>query len=114
MGEISLELGGSSEPYLCPCCNQVSQTIWGFVYEDGDAHAVYYAGWTLGHKHEGVTIAIGLGEWGDDTGPEGRYSVGLEARTTDSDILFAVIDPDRSPWGNTEFIGRMLSRDEAL
>ena len=114
MGEISLELGGEGDPYQCPCCGNESHTVWGFIYEDGNAHAVYYAGWTIEHEDKGVTIAIGLGDWGEDTGPEDRYSIGLDVRANTSDVMFSVLEPEQSSFNDVEFIGRMMPRIEAL
>ena len=59
-------------------------------------------------------MAIGLGEWGDGAASSQRRSIGLQCRTTDDEIQFMVIEPDQSPWGRKEFLGRMLPRETAL
>jgi hypothetical protein len=86
--------------------------VWGFVYCDGNAYAVYYAGWTRGHDEVGMLI--GIGEWGEEAGPDSRYSFGLVARSQESNVVFMVVGPDNSPIGEVKFIGHLLSREEAL
>ena len=114
MTKITIEPGEAKEPTYCECCGNKTETVHGFVYNNNDAFAVYFASWTIGHSSKAVTIAIGLGDWGEGATPKQRHSIGLECRTTEDQIQFAVIDPEQSPWGRTEFIGRMLPRQEAL
>jgi hypothetical protein len=114
VARISIEPGKAKEPTYCECCGNKTLTVHGFVYNNNNAYAVYLACWTVGHPERGVAMAIGLGEWGEGASPDQRRSVGLECRTTDNQIQFAVIDPEQSPWGRTEFLGRMLPRDTAL
>jgi hypothetical protein len=112
MGDISIEPGGQAAPHVCPHCGNESHTVSGFVYCDGNAYAVYYAGWTLGH-HE-VGMLIGIGEWGEDARPDSRCSFGLIARSEKSNVVFMVVGPDNSPLGEMKFMGHLLPRDEAL
>ncbi len=86
----------------------------GFVYRNGDAFAVYYAGWSPGHEERGVTMAIATGEWAENSGPGDRISIGLQVHSKETEIQFRVVDPEHSPWGETALFGKMLSRDHAL
>jgi hypothetical protein len=114
VARITIEPGEAKEPTYCECCGNKTLTVHGFVYNNNDAYAVYFASWTIGHLERGVTMAIGLGQWGEGATPNQRRSVSLECRTTEEQIQFAVIDPGQSPLGRTEFLGRMLPRDAAL
>ena len=114
MAKITIEQGPEEDPKRCACCGNKTLTVHGFVYRDNNAHAVYFASWTIGHSERGVAMAIGLGEWGDGSSPETRRSIGLECRTTDDKFQFMIIDPGQSPWGKSEFLGRMLPREKAL
>jgi len=114
MAKITIEQGPEQEPKYCTCCGNKTLTVHGFVYNDNNAYAVYFASWTLGHRERGVSMAIGLGEWGDGSSPEKRRSMGLECRTTGDQYQFVVIEPEQSPWGKSEFLGRMLPREKAL
>ena len=111
---LQLEAGEADRPTRCDCCGRVSRTVHGFIYKDGDAYAVYYAGWSEGHPDRGVTMAIAVGEWTDDSTTSDRVSVGIESRSTASEIQFSVLEPEQSPWGHTELLGAMLARPKAL
>jgi len=114
MSDLSLEPGPQEAGAVCDCCGARSTTVHGFVYRGGDAFAVYYAGWSQQHPERGVTIAIATGEWAEDSRPEDRTSIGLEARSTRTEIQFSVVGPRQSPWGETSLFGKMLSRERAM
>jgi hypothetical protein len=86
----------------------------GFVCKNGEAYAVYYAGWSAEHPERRVSLALAIGEWGDDSSAADRTCFGLEAREQDEEILFRVIEPGESPWSNTDLLGDMISREKAL
>lgn len=111
--DLSLEAGPLEAGTVCDCCGTRSTTVHGFVYRNGDAFAVYYAGWSDQHRERGVTLAIATGEWAEGSGPQDRTSIGLEARPTAAEIQFTTVGPEQSPWGETPLFGRMLSRDHA-
>jgi hypothetical protein len=111
---LTLELGEEDPPNKCQCCGKKSRSVHGFAYRNGDAYAVYYAGWAEGHPERGVTMAIATGEWGDDSDVADRVSIGIEAKTSESRIQFTVLDPEQSPWGRTELLGELLQRQVAL
>jgi hypothetical protein len=111
--DLSLEAGPQEAGNVCDCCGTRSTTVHGFVYRSGDAFAVYYAGWSHQHPERGVTMAIATGEWAEDSGPQDRTSIGLEARPAATEIQFTIVGPEQSPWGETPLFGRMLSRDRA-
>lgn len=114
MSVLSLELGEAQEAAPCECCGKRYQTAHGFVYRDGDAYAVYYAGWSDGHPGRGVSLAIGVGEWTEGFSPTDRVSIGLDVRPTLASVNFTVLNPDESPWGDSSLLGKMLKRELAL
>ncbi len=103
MAKITIEPGEAKESTYCECCGNKTETVYGFVYNNNDAYAVYFASWTIGHLERGVTMAIGLGGWAEGGIPDQRRSVGFECRTTEDQIQFAVIDPEQSLWGAQNF-----------
>jgi hypothetical protein len=111
---LTIELGEDQKIGRCHCCGTASETGHGFIYKNGTPYGVYYAGWAAGHKERGVTLAIALGEWDEGTTSQQRTCVGLEAYEGKSEILFRFIEPDSSPWPDTELFGRMVSREEAV
>lgn len=113
-GVLSVEVGENKKPSRCNCCGEESSTAHGFVYKSHKPHAVYYAGWANVHRDRGVTFALAIGEWDDESGPDDRVCFGLEAHEGEDEIFFRIIDPEESPWGCTDLLGKMLSRQDAL
>ena len=111
---LTLELGQEKPPSTCECCGNLLRSVHGFVYESMDAYAVYLACWTEGHAENGISLAISLGEWSDDAGPEQRMSVGLECRAASDQYTYSILEPTASPWRKTKFIGQMMTREQAL
>lgn len=111
---LTLELGPEDPPTKCVCCGKTSRIVHGFVYRNGDAYSVYYAGWSEGHPDRGVTMAIAIGEWAEGSSASERVSMGLEARATETQIQFTVLNPEQSPWHKMDLLGEMLSREQAL
>jgi hypothetical protein len=111
---LKIELGEDPPPTRCECCGAATSTAHGFVYEAGDARAIYYAGWSAGHPDRGVTMAIAIGDWDEGADASKRVSIGLAAYSTEKEIQFSVLSPENSPWGRTDLLGRMLPRSEAL
>ena len=111
---LEIEVGEDETPQTCHCCGEVGSSGHGFVYENGDAHAVYYAAWSDAHPERGVSLAIALGEWSDDSTPADRTCVGIQAFEGERDVHFRFVEPEDSPWPNTDLLGPMLRRDLAL
>lgn len=105
---------GDDEASLCKCCNKESFNGHGFVYCNGDAHAVYYVTWSLAHFPKKVSFALAIGEWSDESTIEDRDCFGIEAREMENQIVFQVLEPAESPWPNTNLLGPMIDRSKAL
>jgi hypothetical protein len=84
------------------------------VHKDGNAHAVYLASYSDNHPDRVVSIAAGLGPWGDGAMPEDRVAFALQLRNGPASFSVAVVGPVQSPWANAAFLGRTLTREEAL
>lgn len=114
MNNYIVEIGENRNASICPCCGRASRIGHGFVFKYGDAHAVYYAAWSEAHPEKRVSLALAIGEWGDESTNKDRICFGLEVWEGTEEILFRVIDPEESPWPETDLMGKMISRDEAL
>jgi hypothetical protein len=99
---------------VCECCGNSTVRLTRFVLKDGNAHAVYYAQYTRGHDEKRMSGLIGLGEWGDDAGPEDRRAFPFQMWLKGDDTVIGLIDAEDSPWSDATFLGRVLDRDEAL
>ncbi|MGI9204459.1 MAG: hypothetical protein ACR2Q3_10640 [Woeseiaceae bacterium] len=86
-----------------------------FVYQDGDAFAVYYAAFTDGHSEKSLNGLVGLGEWGDDdAGSDTRRAFPFRIWLDGENFKVGLTDASESPWSDVAFMGRILDRDEAL
>jgi hypothetical protein len=98
----------------CDCCGGVTVSLTRFVYEDGDAYAIYYARFGEQHEPRVVDAVVSIGEWGEDAGPWDRLAFPLRLRAAESEYQVTVVDADESPWEGIDLLGRMLDREEAL
>lgn len=100
---------------VCDCCGQRTVRLTRFVYQDGDAFAVYYAMFTEGHTDKVLSGLVGLGEWGDDeAGPETRRAFPFRIWLNGENFQVGLTDAGESPWSDVTFMGRILDREEAL
>ena len=97
--------------YDCDCCGHRTTKLTRFVTRAGNAFAAYYAHLSDGPEHDDVQLLVGLGPWGDDALPEDRTAIALRIWNTDESFNVGLMDADH--W-ETDFLGRRLSREEAL
>lgn len=109
---IRVEPTNQKDSGPCPCCGDLTRIVWGHVFSDEHARAVYYARWTLNQAKHGALWMVSVGDWEDPNGE--RWSVGLDSRAPDGRIAFMLIDAEETPWGNAPGLGKPLTRDEAL
>jgi hypothetical protein len=98
----------------CECCGGITTALTRFVYEDGNAYAIYYARFGVRHEPRVVEAVVSIGEWGEGSGPWDRIAFPLRVRATDREYQVTVVDADESPWQGVGLLGRMLDRAEAL
>src|SRR5215204_4406142 len=104
MRTLMLKIGEDEKRGQCDCCGSSSSTGHGFIYRDGIPYSVYFAGWTEAHKARGVTMAIAIGEWDEGSTAEARTCVGIEAYEGETQILLRFVEPESSPWPETELL----------
>jgi hypothetical protein len=61
----------------CECCGGVTTSLTRFVYEDGDAYAIYYARFGMSHEPRVVLASC---RRGISSQPDGRGGVSLGRR----------------------------------
>lgn len=111
MIEIEFEEPNKS---VCECCGGITTSLTRFVYEDGDAFAIYYAKFSDNHPECAVVGVISIGEWGTDDPPKNRVAFPFRIWQTDEQWNVVLTDSDDSPWKGIELLGKMLDRHEAL
>jgi hypothetical protein len=114
MSVISIDPCESSTSGACSCCGKPTETVWGYVYVDDGARAIYFCRWAQGHIENGMASALSIGGWGEDSNPAQRQLIGLDCRVLEDGPAFMVINAADSPWGDEEELGTKLSREAAL
>ena len=95
----------------CECCGHRTTRLTRFVTRDGAAFAAYYAHFSDGPDHDDVQLLVGFGPWGEDAPPEARSAIAFALWNSEESFNVRVMDADCWP---TDYLGRRLSRDEAL
>lgn len=108
---VSIELGDAAKHH-CPCCQLESETVHGFLYEDGGATAVYFAGYTHGHPVRRANMVISVGGWGEGTGPADRRAIALQVSNAGDELVFTFAEAEGSPWYGDDLLGKMSEPDE--
>lgn len=114
MEVLRIEPSESRELGPCPDCGSTTRSIWGYVYKNNDAHAMYYARWTDNHLERGIQILLSIGRWGDGTTGKMRRRVGVDCRMGSDRPSFMIIDASKMPWDNEKLLGKPLTKDEVL
>ena len=98
----------------CECCGKEMVRLTRFVYQDGDAFAVYYAKFTKSHEEKIVYGLISLGEWGEGSEPENRKAFPFKIWTNQTHFQVGLTDKEESPWSDVEYLGEIFNRKDAL
>ena len=98
----------------CECCGNETKKLTRFVYNNDNAHAVYYVQFTLGHEDKTVSGIVSLGEWGEGSEPSQRIAFPFRIWTNEENYQVGLMDKDESPWCDAELLGEILNREDAL
>ena len=114
----SIELNERIKTFDCPDCGKKSITVWGWIFKDSCAHAVYYAGLMTGHEQASARFTISIGGWGvdnvDEQNVEQRRWLFIEARPTTDSYEMMVREPEESFYFDKPILGKAMSRAAAL
>ncbi len=99
---------------MCDQCGAYYEKVTGFVYEDGDALAVYYAAChNHGGQHE-AWIDVIFGDWGTDDSSKNVTFGCRVGPVANSDEPAATLVPAAAVYGDSPIFGHKLTREEAL
>jgi hypothetical protein len=107
---LSIEPGLEIQQTVCSDCGRPFSTVHGFLYEDGDAYAVYHALLQREHPSTEVALALSFGSWDEDATGETRSRVAVRVWPEADELRMQIEDPDQSPWDDSDMFGRMLGR----
>jgi hypothetical protein len=111
---LSIEPVPEVTEHVCADCGRPFSGVHGFLYDDGDAYAVYHALLQTEHPSTVADIALSFGSWDEDAAGDDRSRVGLRVWPEGEELRMHITDPSESAWGDSETLGRMLSRREVL
>jgi hypothetical protein len=112
MTALTLEVGRPPRETTCERCGRATQSSTGFVYADGDAHAIYHAALHDHIDQSDMDLAIGIGTWeGDDA--VATVSAFLTVWAENDQIRFGFVDPDESTWAKASLLRNQLSGSAA-
>ncbi len=109
VGRILVEPESAVKENPCASCAGTNRLLHGYVYEDGDAHGIYFAEWCDGdHPHRAVFLTLGLGAFGEDTALTERQSFAIEWREEGMALL------DEPVRDRPDLLGEFVAREAAL
>ena len=111
---FSLELGDEVSNKTCGCCGEQYKSVTGFIKQDNDAYAVYFATLQTGHPEITVGLTVSIGKWWDDTALDERHWIYLTVKPSPENYNMRIEEPDRSAHFDFKPLGIALSREEAL
>jgi hypothetical protein len=111
---LSIEAAPEVRPHVCADCGRSFSSVHGFLYEDGDPHAVYHATLQSDHPSTVVDMALSFGSWAEDAAAADRIRVGVRVWPAGNEFKLHINDPSESAWGDSETFGRMVERRELL
>ncbi len=98
----------------CDCCGNMTQRVWGYVYDNDDALATYFVEWTPAHVEQSANYDLIVGRWGDNTSASDRVAIALKYRYLHSGPAFMVINADDRPVARNANVGKALMRDQVI
>jgi len=111
---LSIEPAAEVQQRICQDCGRPFSTVHGFIYEDGDAYAVYHALLQTEHPSTQVGLALSLGSWEEGATGSDRQRIGLRVWREGSESKMHVENAEESGWGHSDAFGTMLDRDQVL
>jgi len=116
VSELTLEFNDENQRRFgpCECCGKLTNRVWGYVYRNASAIAVYYVEWTPGHMDRAASFDLILGKWGDDTSANDRRAAALDFRHIESGPSFMVVDAAGRRLAASPLISHVLARNEII
>ena len=110
MSQIDIDFHDVNES--CPHCKELFTVSRGSVYDGSEGVGIYLAalhncsGGRTGH----LAIAVKEGYGGSTE----TWAAALQVVSGEMNFEMSLVDPEYSPWKDTDYLGRMLHRDEVI
>jgi hypothetical protein len=109
VGTIRVEPEPPTKQLICGECGGTNRLLHGYVYEDDHAHGVYFVEWCDGdHPRRAAFLPLGLGAFGEGTGPSDRMAFCIEWHTGGMGLT------DEPARDRPDLLGAFVPRERAL
>jgi hypothetical protein len=99
---------------VCKDCGRAFTTVHGFLYEEGDAYAVYHALLQREHPSTAVDLALSFGSWDEEATGRDRTRIGIRIWPDGAELKLHINAADESSFGDSDVFGRMVDRSDVL
>nr|WP_300052465.1 hypothetical protein [uncultured Nocardioides sp.] len=110
---LAIEANPKVTEHACDHCSQPFRRVQGYVYREGDAHAVYIASCYHHDGHEVFIDAVFSPTWEDEADDHVTFGCRVGPIAGQSDPA-ATLVAGASAFTDRPFFGRKLSREEGL
>lgn len=114
MAKLRVELGEENPGFPCRSCGSLAHLVYGLVFLEESAHAIYLAGYCEAQAGDGVSLSVSIGDFSESGGPHDRTAIWFSALMKSGRVEFLVLEPDRAPFSTLDYLGPSLSRDEGV
>jgi hypothetical protein len=111
---LSIETQPEVRQHDCSHCGKAFASVTGFLYEDGNAYAVYHALLQTQHPATVADFALSVGSWDEKATGIDRTRVGVRVWPEENELMMHVNDPGESAWGHSSTFGTMAARSEVV
>lgn len=109
---LSFDPERSVEVKSCVSCGRGYTLVKGFIFDDDDAHAVFFAA-LHDHGEKEAWIDVILGTFGEAS-MDDHVTFGSRVGPVGGNEPAASLVPAAAPYGDAPIFGRKLTRDDAL
>lgn len=112
---LNVEPGATVHVEPCRCCGKDRRASFGFVHDDGETVAFYYAALEpRPHGERSIVAAVSLGDWGHEVDPSTRCAAVIRAKLVKGEIELSFLEPADSPVKDRAMLGNIMSKADAI
>ncbi|MCP5299406.1 MAG: hypothetical protein H6954_06835 [Chromatiaceae bacterium] len=112
--KLRIETAGENPPTACECCGNVTNAVWGYVYEGDDPIAAYFVHWTSSKADHYANFDFLVGTWGTDSVNDKELISFIYKATETGGGSFMAIDSTDRPAAHSDLCSVALKRDEVV
>jgi hypothetical protein len=113
MSDLTIEPGAQVREFPCPKCRSVLRRVTGFVYNNGDAYAVYYASCYHHDGHEVWIDVIFSDTWEEGINDHVSFGCRVGPVEGQTESAASLVQAGRA-YSDSEMFGQRLTREQAL